>query len=332
MAGILVTKTKEEQEAGNQNHASVSASGGKETTTAAATAGKVFVQEQQQQQIKTTTSSRSPDDDDKSVSVVPSASSPGPVRKRRRTVNQNLGRTYCWATDLKTGEPCPCMVPKDSNIPYCPHHLVHGDDALVVIDHPTNKGVGKILIARQDLPRGYKMVYWGRRTRWRGCKGEDRAMSFLQNGGVIDPIEFPGQQLQFMACPGPNERSNTKATDECFGKTYDTRLIGREFETSEPVRKNHQLLQWYGSKDWFESRDIPRTNVGTVDFPAPQRRTKKKSPSVAAKGDEKNNNSGEKNKENNIHNTTKTMATSKQQQLHSNANATGGVVLAAATN
>ena len=221
-------------------------------------------------------------------------SSPVPVRKRRRTVNQNLGRAYCWATDLKTGEPCPCKVPKDSNIPYCPHHLVHGDDALVVIDHPTNKGVGKILIARQDLPRGYKMVYWGRRTRWRGCKGEDRAMSFLQNGGVIDPIEFPGQQLQFMACPGPNERSNTKATDECFGKTYDTRLIGREFETSEPVKKNHQLLQWYGSKDWFESRDIPRTNVGTVDYPAPLRRCNKAKKKKTTKVEEKENNNTNK--------------------------------------
>ena len=88
------------------------------------------------------------------------------------------------------------------------------------------------------------MVYWGKRCRWRGCKGEDRAMSFLQNGGVIDPIDCEGQQLQYMACPGPGERSNTKCTDVCFGKTYDTRLIGREFETSEPVKKNHQLLQW----------------------------------------------------------------------------------------
>eukprot|EP00213_Chloropicon_mariensis_P001420 CAMPEP_0197480256 /NCGR_PEP_ID=MMETSP1309-20131121/39988_1 /TAXON_ID=464262 /ORGANISM="Genus nov. species nov., Strain RCC998" /LENGTH=275 /DNA_ID=CAMNT_0043022177 /DNA_START=43 /DNA_END=870 /DNA_ORIENTATION=+ len=198
------------------------------------------------------------------------------VRKLRRKVNQNSGRSYCWATCVETNQPCTERVPEDSNIPYCLHHLRAGDSAIEVIDHPTNKDVGKIVVARVDLPKGYKLVYWGRRVRWKGCKGEDRAMSYLQNGGVIDPYDCEGQQLQYMACPGPSERCNTKCTDVCFGKTYDTRFVGREFETSEPVKKNHQLLQWYGSKDWFEAREIPRTNVGTEEHPAPQRRVKVK--------------------------------------------------------
>ena len=151
-----------------------------------------------------------------------------------------------------------------------------GDGALMVLDHPTNEEVGKIVVARIDLPKGYKMVYWGKRCRWRGCKAPDKAMSFLPNGGVIDPSGLAGQQVQYMACPGPGERSNTKCTGVCFGKTYDTKLVGREFETSEAVKKDHQLLQWYGSKEWFEARDIPRTNVGTPQYPTPLRKKKSK--------------------------------------------------------
>ena len=201
----------------------------------------------------------------------------GPKRRTRRNVNQNLGCVYCWATDAETGQPCTSRSAEGSNLPYCERHRRDGDGAIQVLDHPEDHAVGKIVVANIDLPKGYKFVYWGKRCRWRGCKGEDRAMSFRPNGGVIDPTGCEGQQVQFMACPGPSERSNIKCTDVCFGKTYDTSLVGREIETSEPVKKNHQLLQWYGSKEWFESRGIPRTNVGTEAHPAPQRKKKLKS-------------------------------------------------------
>ena len=202
-----------------------------------------------------------------------SGGSGGPKRRTRRSVNQNLGRTFCWATCSDTGQPCENKVPKGSNIPYCEFHLREGDGALEVVDHPT---VGKIVVARVDLEKGYKMVHWGKRCRWRGCKGHDKAMSFRPNGGVIDPSGFKGQQVQYMACPGPSERSNTKVTTVCFGKTYDRNLVGREIETTEPLKKNTQLLQWYGSKDWFAARDVPRRNVGTKEYPAPLRRRKEK--------------------------------------------------------
>uniref|UniRef100_A0A7S2SWN3 SET domain-containing protein n=1 Tax=Chloropicon primus TaxID=1764295 RepID=A0A7S2SWN3_9CHLO len=213
-------------------------------------------------------------------------------RRLRRRVNQNLGRAYCWATCVETGEPCVESSEPGSNLPYCRRHRVEGDGAVRVIDHPTNKGIGKICVARFDLPKGYKMVYWGKRVRWRGCKGQDRAMSFLQNGGGIDPYDCEGQQLQYMACPGPGERSNTKCTDVCFGKTYDEKLIGREFETIEPVKKDHQLTQWYGSKDWFEARDIPRTNVGTDEYPAPQKK-KRKTQKASKQSQDEGDKSGE---------------------------------------
>jgi hypothetical protein len=198
-----------------------------------------------------------------------------PRRRLRRSVNQNLGKFWCWATDPNTGQPCTCEVPEGSNIPYCERHLREGDGAITVLDHPTNKELGKIVVARQDLQKGHKFVYWGKRCRWRSCKGHDKAMSFRSNGGVIDPYECEGQQVQFMACPGPGERSNTKVTNVCFGKTYDKGLVGREIEVIEPVKKNHQLLQWYGSIDWFLARQIPRTDVGTEEYPAPKAKRKR---------------------------------------------------------
>ena len=211
-------------------------------------------------------------------------------RRLRRNINQNLGRDYCWATEAATGQPCTSRSAEGSNLPYCERHRREGDGAIQVLDHPEDHGVGKIVVANIDLPKGYKFVYWGKRCRWRGCKGEDRALSFRANGGVIDPLNCEGQQLQFMACPGPSERSNTKCTDVCFGRTYDTQLIGREFETIEPVKRKHQLLQWYGSKDWFESRGIPRTNVGTAAYPAPQRKKRRRQehePRGHGEGDQK---------------------------------------------
>merc|ERR1712144_184156 len=48
-----------------------------------------------------------------------SGGSGGPKRRTRRSVNQNLGRTFCWATCSDTGQPCENKVPKGSNIPYC---------------------------------------------------------------------------------------------------------------------------------------------------------------------------------------------------------------------
>ncbi|WZN60010.1 hypothetical protein HKI87_02g15380 [Chloropicon roscoffensis] len=211
-------------------------------------------------------------------------------RRLRRNINQNLGRDYCWATEAATGQPCTSRSAEGSNLPYCERHRREGDGAIQVLDHPEDHGVGKIVVANIDLPKGYKFVYWGKRCRWRGCKGEDRALSFRANGGVIDPLNCEGQQLQFMACPGPSERSNTKCTDVCFGRTYDKQLIGREFETIEPVKRKHQLLQWYGSKDWFESRGIPRTNVGTAAYPAPQRKKRRRQehePRGHGEGDQK---------------------------------------------
>ena len=103
----------------------------------------------------------------------------------------------------------------------------------------------------------------------------------LSGGGVITPWGHAGQQLQYMSCPGPSEKCNTKSTDECFGDTYDKHLVGREFETSQPVPKHTQLIQWYGSKDWFEARNIIRQDCGTEQYPAPLRKQPVRKPKPA---------------------------------------------------
>ena len=75
----------------------------------------------------------------------------------------------CWA-HLQSGKRCPSVVKpregeaEDNPIPYCATHLRVGDQALKVVNHP-EKGHGKLLISRTKLPKGYKMVYWGSRTR-----------------------------------------------------------------------------------------------------------------------------------------------------------------------
>eukprot|EP01047_Picozoa_sp_COSAG01_P068573 COSAG01_NODE_9941_length_2295_cov_69.980874_3_plen_96_part_00 len=57
--------------------------------------------------------------------------------------------------------------------------------ALKPVDHPE---FGKILVARYDLPRGYRTVYWGHRRRDElgGQKGaQDRALRYARGGGGV---------------------------------------------------------------------------------------------------------------------------------------------------
>ena len=141
-----------------------------------------------------------------------------------------------------------------------------GDGAFRIVPHPS---AGHVLVANFDIPKGYKTVFWGTRRRWRDVKeGEDYAMTFRSNGGVIDPTTHKvGSQMQFMSCPGPNERMNMRSTNEFFGATYEKGLVGREFVVTEDIPKNHQLLIWYGAQ-WFDAREIKRMDVGTKRYPA----------------------------------------------------------------
>ena len=192
-------------------------------------------------------------------------------RRMRLDGLQNYGTEYCWAMD-KSGTPCEKKTQKKCPVPYCSKHLRCGDDAFSTREHPL--GIGKILIANFDLPKNYKMVYFGTRKPVRKLNKfrKDYMLSFWRGGGVIDPQDCPvSSKLQYMSNPGPQERSNVTCTNRMFGDTRDEGIVGREYKTTEFIPKGTQMLQFYGPQ-WFASRDIEKINVGTKKYPAPLKR------------------------------------------------------------
>ena len=192
-------------------------------------------------------------------------------RRMRLDGLQNYGTEYCWAMD-KSGTPCKKKTQKKCPVPYCSKHLRCGDDAFSTREHPL--GIGKILIANFDLPKNYKMVYFGTRKPVRKLNKlrKDYMLSFWRGGGVIDPQDCPvSSKLQYMSNPGPQERSNVTCTNRMFGDTRDEGIVGREYKTTEFIPKGTQMLQFYGPQ-WFASRDIEKINVGTKKYPAPLKR------------------------------------------------------------
>ena len=121
---------------------------------------------------------------------------PGPIIVPQRPVPRDCTKpVQCWAHS-KAGKRCECSVvrpPADATpsirnslpVPLCRTHMSAGDGALKVVKHPT---FGKILVARCDLPKGYRTVYWGHRkqcgyaTDNDGNVVEDRAVSFAPSG------------------------------------------------------------------------------------------------------------------------------------------------------
>ena len=192
-------------------------------------------------------------------------------RRMRLDGLQNYGTEYCWAMD-KSGKSCQKKTQKNCLVPYCSKHLRCGDDAFSTREHPL--GIGKILIANFDLPKNYKMVYFGTRKPVRKLNKfrKDYMLSFWRGGGVIDPQDCPvSSKLQYMSNPGPQERSNVTCTNRMFGDTRDEGIVGREYKTTEFIPKGTQMLQFYGPQ-WFASRDIEKINVGTKKYPAPLKR------------------------------------------------------------
>jgi len=175
-------------------------------------------------------------------------------------------------------------------VPYCDVHLKSGDGAIRKAPHPF---AGHCLVANYDLPKNYRMVFWGNRGRCPTSDKDDRSLSFYppnpktgrnyirftktlntdNYNGVINP-SFTGDLMQYSSCPGPNERQNMKSTFQYFGKR-NGKVGGLEYMTLEPIPKNTQLCQWYGT-GWWSARDIRRQDVGTKRYPAPERRSKKK--------------------------------------------------------
>jgi hypothetical protein len=220
-------------------------------------------------------------DDDSETTTTPLLLHPQAPATTRRPVQ-------CWAFN-RSGRRCQTICKNREGepipIPYCHRHLKSGDYALKVVNH---KLAGKCLVARFDLPKAYRMAYYGVRGKCPASDKEDRSISFYpphpvtgsncfpntrtlkrhNYNGVLNPAGS-GDILQYAACPGPTERQNIRSTFRYWGKRNGD-LGGLEFVTLEPVPKNTMLCHWYGS-GWWSARGIQRTDIGTVKYPAPKR-------------------------------------------------------------
>jgi hypothetical protein len=61
-----------------------------------------------------------------------------------------------------------------------------------------------------------------------------------------------------------------RSTFQYFG-LRNGKLGALEYVALEPIPKNSQLCQWYGS-GWWSARDLKRADVGTSKYPAPKRK------------------------------------------------------------
>ena len=171
------------------------------------------------------------------------------------------------------GKPCNLIRPVD-NIPYCASHMATGDPSLKVFNHPR---VGKSLAAARDLPKGYKIAWWGKRKN--SVKGKKTEWALETDMGTVDATDYEGSLLQFCPCPGPTEygvlqfaHSSKKFMGD--GKDRGGKQVSVMFTLKEDVPKNTQLTMMYCSspkeaREFFAERGIKMVNVGTEKYPAP---------------------------------------------------------------
>ena len=180
--------------------------------------------------------------------------------------------TQCWAHS-KAGQRC-TQVPAGS-VPYCAHHLRFGDGALEKVRHPDAR-IGFCLVARQALPAGYKVAFWGERTRAQTIDVDDRCLQYLSGAkrrnpnGVIDPAGYPGSLGQFMNAPSPRELPTARRTRTYFGAHNDGGLVGQALETTVPLAKGAQLAFPYDN-EWWRIRGLARLDAGCDRYPLPRR-------------------------------------------------------------
>jgi len=156
--------------------------------------------------------------------------------------------------------------------------MKNGDPSLEIVPHPR---FGKMLIAKRDLPKGYKMALWGDVVKDHDMPEEDREWGFeTADGWFINPKQYQkGAQLQFCQCPGPNEKVTVTFARPCLmmedmsGKKKATeKYAAMLFTTLLPVPKNHQLVMMYAESEkatesFFKERGLTRCDVYTDKYP-----------------------------------------------------------------
>lgn len=148
--------------------------------------------------------------------------------------------------------------------------MERGDPSLSVKEHPK---YGKILVAARDLPKGYYVAWWGVLKNEKALPDKNWEWALRTAHGMVDATGCPGSQLQFCACPGPNELSTinfAQASEALLTKDRKTCLI---FSTLRDIPKNHQLTMMYNydeatTNEFFEERGLTRADVGTKKYPA----------------------------------------------------------------
>lgn len=196
---------------------------------------------------------------------------------RRYASGQNsMSSPACIATHTNGTR---CMAPKASpNVPYCATCMKKGDPSLGVVKHPR---FGKMLVANRDLPDKYYMGLFGQiQVRGEMCRADDEWGFETADGTSINPVKFPGAQVQYSQCPGPHEKVNLNwAKPHCFidVENRDQDPHGSMmFTTTKPVKKNFQLMMMYSenqtmANEFFEERGLTRCDVYTKKYPTEMR-------------------------------------------------------------
>lgn len=206
------------------------------------------------------------------------------MRKQTKTLTQKM-RTLPWgqhaplsggciSTSLN-GKPCPHPLPTDSKgrsdkVPYCVACRKNGDPSLLVTDHPK---FGKILVAKRDLPKGYRVAWWGDRTTKKRLPEPDWEWALDTTKGIINARPYQkGSLLQFAACPGPHERVTIWMGPRSDSNLRSSPLTCLMFSTTLPLPKGNQLCMmynesWKDTDEFFAERGITRADVGTEKYP-----------------------------------------------------------------
>jgi len=157
-------------------------------------------------------------------------------------------------------------------MPYCKKCMKTGDPSLKAVKHPK---FGMILIAMRDLPKGYYVGWWGKLLKKKSDMPKKHMEWALETTkGMVDAVPFKGSQLQFCACPGPNEvpTIDFAPNSDCIlhkGQEFGTAI----FKTLQPVPRNHQVDMMYNKDEkstdiFFKEQGIKRGDVGTKKYPA----------------------------------------------------------------
>lgn len=190
------------------------------------------------------------------------------MRLSRAGQHQDAG-LGCIATLPPSGKPCP-WPRVQPELPYCKQCILKGDPSLRVEQHPH---FGKILVATRDLPKGYRVAWWGKLVAKSRMRLKDWEWACESKFGVINSVPFPGSLLQFCACPGLGEVPTID-----FARDFEA-LLKRGLKTClmfsllRAVPKRYQLTMTYNKDEtsmdeFFMERGLLRGDVGTPEFPS----------------------------------------------------------------